>query len=148
MPRAPGEVATAANRRDQAPGSNGRPEGVYINQAARIVGVSASLIRIWENEGLLTPLRTPSGYRVFSPQDIERLRHVRDLIQRDGLNAAGVRRLLTSGGVRNGAERNRPQLTGERVRMFRRRRGLSLRAVAALTGLSPSAISAVERGLS
>jgi DNA-binding transcriptional MerR regulator/mannose-6-phosphate isomerase-like protein (cupin superfamily) len=121
---------------------------VYINQAARIVGVSASLIRIWENEGLVTPARTQSGYRVFSPQDIERLRHIRDLIQRDGLNAAGARRLLSSTGAENGAERPRSMAVGEKLRMLRRRRGLSLRALAAMTGLSPSSISAMERGLS
>ncbi|MDX6552963.1 MAG: hypothetical protein QOH74_1451 [Gaiellales bacterium] len=148
MPRAPGEVTAAANRRRRAAGSNGRPAGVYINQAARIVGVSASLIRIWENEGLLTPERTTSGYRVFSPRDIERLRHIRDLIQRDGLNAAGVRRVLSSTGAEGTVERPRSVAVGEKLRMLRRRRGLSLRALATMTGLSPSSISAVERGLS
>ncbi|MGZ4431283.1 MAG: MerR family transcriptional regulator [Gaiellales bacterium] len=164
MPRAPGalkpqqdqdshrsgggaSVAAAGGRRRARPG-DGRPAGVYINQAARIVGVSPSLVRTWESEGLVNPARTPSGYRVFSPQDIERLRHIRDLIHRDGLNAAGVRRLLNSSGEGNGNDRRGSQPVGERVRMFRRRRGLSLRALARVTGLSPSSISAVERALS
>lgn len=125
-----------------------RPAGVYINQAARIVGVSPSLLRLWENEGLVSPARTPSGYRVFSPVDIERLRHIRDLIQRDGLNAAGVRRVLSTTGEGAGNGRPRSGSVGEKLRMLRRRRNLSLRAVAARTGLSPSSISALERGLS
>jgi DNA-binding transcriptional MerR regulator len=145
---AAGSAVPGKNGRARAADSGDRPAGVYINQAARIVGVSPSLIRIWENEGLLTPARTPSGYRVFAPQDIERLRHIRDLIQRDGLNAAGARRLLSSTGAENGGERPRSLPVGERIRRQRRRRGLSLRAVAAMTGLSPSSISAVERGLS
>jgi DNA-binding transcriptional MerR regulator/quercetin dioxygenase-like cupin family protein len=125
-----------------------RPPGVYINQAARIVGVSPSLIRLWESEGLVSPARTPSGYRVFSVQDIERLRHVRDLIQRDGLNAAGVRRVLSTSGAETGGDRPRTAGVGNKLRMLRRRQNLSLRAVAAMTGLSPSSISALERGLS
>lgn len=140
--------ATAPNGSPTRAAPNGRPVGVYINQAARIVGVSPSLIRGWEGEGLVSPARTPSGYRVFTPQDIERLRHVRDLIQRDGLNAAGVRRLLSSTREPNGGARGRAIAVGERVRMFRRRRGLTLRALSRLTGLSPSSISAVERGRS
>ena len=122
-----------------------RPGGVYITQAARIVGVSPSLVRSWENEGLVSPGRTESGYRVFAPNDIERLRQIRDLMHRDGLNAAGVRRVFGNSG--NGTGPTRSVLAvGERIRASRRRKGLSLRAVASLTGLSPSAISAVERG--
>jgi DNA-binding transcriptional MerR regulator/quercetin dioxygenase-like cupin family protein len=123
--------------------------GIYISQAARILGVSQSVLRNWENERLVTPARTPSGYRVFSVQDIERLRHVRDLVQRQGLNPAGVRRLLGSGSSPsdvNGASAGRHP--GDRVHMLRSRKQVSLRALAEMTGLSPSSISAVERGLS
>jgi DNA-binding transcriptional MerR regulator/quercetin dioxygenase-like cupin family protein len=120
---------------------------VYIAQAARITGVSSSLIRTWESEGLVSPMRTESGYRVFSPGDIEQLRRIRDLIHRDGLNAAGVRRVLSSSGDGNGGGSIRPiPPVGGRIREYRRRQGLSLRAVAERAGVSPSAISAVERG--
>jgi DNA-binding transcriptional MerR regulator/mannose-6-phosphate isomerase-like protein (cupin superfamily) len=143
-PKTPGSVTTEQGRR---PASGNRPVGVYITQAARIAGVSPSLVRAWENEGLVSPARTDSGYRVFSPHDLERLRQIRDLMRRDGLNAAGVRRALSNAGSANG---NRPTRSvpsvGERIRAFRRRQGLSLRAVASVTGISPSAISAVERG--
>jgi DNA-binding transcriptional MerR regulator/quercetin dioxygenase-like cupin family protein len=133
--------------RERRSASAPRPGGVYIAQAARIVGVSSSLVRAWENEGLVSPARTESGYRVFAPNDIERLRQIRDLMRRDGLNAAGVRRVFSNSGDGNGNGPTRPAPTaGERIRAFRRRKGLSLRAVAGLTGLSPSAISAVERG--
>jgi DNA-binding transcriptional MerR regulator/uncharacterized cupin superfamily protein len=140
--------AVAAAQRRRGAADNSRPAGVYINQAARIVGVSPSLIRLWEVEGLVSPARTSSGYRVFSTRDIERLRYVRDLIQREGLNAAGVRRLLTSTGAAEATERRRSIALGEKLRGLRRRKGLSLRALGELTGLSPSSISALERGLS
>lgn len=44
--------------------------------------VTISKIRLWESEGLVEPQRTPSGYRKFSHQDVERLRYAMTL-QRD-----------------------------------------------------------------
>jgi DNA-binding transcriptional MerR regulator len=44
--------------------------------------VSVSKIRLWESEGLVEPARTPSGYRKFTHQDVERLRYAMTL-QRD-----------------------------------------------------------------
>lgn len=38
--------------------------------------ITVSKVRFLENEGLVTPARTPSGYRRFSPEDVERLRYV------------------------------------------------------------------------
>jgi DNA-binding transcriptional MerR regulator len=38
--------------------------------------VTVSKIRFWENEGLITPKRSKSGYRRFSPEDISRLRYI------------------------------------------------------------------------
>jgi DNA-binding transcriptional MerR regulator len=44
--------------------------------------VSVSKIRLWESEGLVEPSRTPSGYRKFTADDVERLRYAMTL-QRD-----------------------------------------------------------------
>jgi DNA-binding transcriptional MerR regulator len=44
--------------------------------------VSVSKIRLWESEGLVEPARTPSGYRKFTQDDVERLRYAMTL-QRD-----------------------------------------------------------------
>lgn len=38
--------------------------------------ISVSKVRFLESEGLVTPLRTPSGYRKFTPQDVERIRYI------------------------------------------------------------------------
>ncbi len=134
---------------EQVEAARARPNGVYISQVAKILGVSPSVLRTWESEGLISPARTESGYRVFSPQDVERLRRVRDLIQRDGLNPAGARRLLEDGGSL-GAERGRPTESHvhDRIQMLRKRKGMSLRTLATMSGLSPSSVSAIERGLS
>jgi DNA-binding transcriptional MerR regulator len=126
-----------------------RPGGFYISQVARILGVSPWVLRAWENEGLVAPARTASGYRVFTADDLDRLRRIRDLIQVEGLNPAGVRRLLDDepGGDANGSTAPRPHVH-DRIRMLRRRKGMSLRALAGAAGLSASSVSAIERGLS
>ena len=115
-----------------------------------MVGVSPAVLRAWEADGVIEPDRTASGYRLYSLSEINRLRLVRDLIQREGLNPAGVRRLLgleslqAAGGDGNGNE----STIGARIRRLRRSRGVSIRQVATLTGLSPSYVSSVERALS
>lgn len=127
------------------------PHGVYIKQAAQMVGVSSTVLRAWEAEGLVSPERTPSGYRVYSVADVTRLRFIRDLIQRDGLNPAGVRRLLAFDNALSAATADRngdDSKIGGRIRRLRKKRGVSLRQLATLTGLSPSYVSSLERSLS
>lgn len=127
-------------------------EGVYIKQAARMVGVSPNVLRMWERERLVSPRRSASGYRLFSFADIQRLRRVRDLFQRDGLNAAGVRRVLSDELPEAESKQTGTQVSqqriGEQIRRLRKQRGASLRDLAERTGLSPSYISSIERSLS
>lgn len=121
--------------------------GIYIQEAAQMVGVSATVLRMWEREGLVRPERSDAGYRLYSYEDIKRLRRIRDLVQGDGLNAAGVRRVLAEDGLKLDAAPRRSNI-GSRIRQLRLRRGESLRDLALKTGLSPSYISAIERSLS
>ena len=126
-----------------------RPHGLYISQVTRILGISPTVLRAWERERLVTPRRTESGYRVFSPEDMQRLHRIRSLIQDEGLNPAGVRRLLESEGDFP-QERASPPLprVHDRIQMLRKRMGMSLRMLAKMSGLSASSVSAIERGLS
>lgn len=146
-----GKSEETRRQRSAAISHEREPSGVYIKQAAQMVGVSPTVLRAWEAEGLVSPERTHSGYRIYSVTDVTRLRFVRDLIQRDGLNPAGVRRLLgfdaplaASGPEGNGDEGK----IGGRIRRLRKKRGVSLRQLATLTGLSPSYVSSLERSLS
>ena len=121
--------------------------GMYIKQAAQVVGASQTMIRSWEQQGLIAPRRTASGYRVYSVDDIDRLRRIRkNLILVQGLNAAGVRRELNEGAL---PVRQQPAPTpGARLRALRLGQGISLRQLSRNTDLSPSYVSAVERSLS
>ena len=67
---------------------------ISIGTLARRVGLSVSAIRKYESEGLIIPSRTDSGRRLFSHEDIDRVRVIHHLIQNIGLNIEGIRRLL------------------------------------------------------
>ncbi len=64
-----------------------------IGTLAEKVGLSDSAIRKYENACLIIAHRTPSGHRLFSREDIDRIRNIQRLIQDLGLNIKGIRRL-------------------------------------------------------
>jgi MerR family transcriptional regulator/heat shock protein HspR len=81
----------SANRRpDRDPT---RPVYV-ISVAAGIVSVHPRTLRIYEDEGLVCPARTPSNIRLYSENDIRRVLWIRHLTQNLGVNLAGVRILF------------------------------------------------------
>lgn len=65
-----------------------------IGTLATKVGLSVSAVRKYENECLIIAHRTPSGHRLFSREDIDRIRNIQRMIQDLGLNIKGIRRLL------------------------------------------------------
>lgn len=71
----------------------GRPCFV-ISVAASIVQAHPRTLRIYEDEGLLAPARTPTNIRLYSENDIRRILWIRRLTQERGVNLAGVRLLF------------------------------------------------------
>ena len=53
-----------------------------INEAAETTGWSPRMLRYLERVGLVEPARTPAGYRVFGPGELQRLRTLRELLAR------------------------------------------------------------------
>ncbi|MHB1135411.1 MAG: heat shock protein transcriptional repressor HspR [Coriobacteriia bacterium] len=79
-------------RRQQGSGKD-RP--VYmISVAAELAGVHPQTLRIYERKQLVQPSRSPGGTRMYSDADIERLRLIQRLTQDEGVNLAGVMRIL------------------------------------------------------
>ncbi len=71
-----------------------RTRGVYaISVAAEMVSMEIQNLRVYERRGLVDPDRSSGGTRRYSPDDIERLRRIRDLLA-EGLNLAGIRLVL------------------------------------------------------
>ncbi len=71
----------------------GRPCFV-ISVAASLVQAHPRTLRIYEDEGLLAPARTPTNIRLYSENDIRRILWIRRLTQERGVNLAGVRLLF------------------------------------------------------
>lgn len=65
-----------------------------ISVAASIVRVHPRTLRIYEDEGLLCPARTPTNIRLYSENDIRRILWIRHLTQDQGVNLAGIRLLF------------------------------------------------------
>ncbi len=65
-----------------------------ISVAASIVSVHPRTLRIYEEEGLICPARTPTNIRLYSQNDVRRVMWIRHLTQNLGVNLAGVRILF------------------------------------------------------
>jgi MerR family transcriptional regulator/heat shock protein HspR len=65
-----------------------------ISVAAELAGMHAQTLRQYDRLGLVTPGRTAGGGRRYSARDIMLLREVQRLSQEDGLNLAGIKRII------------------------------------------------------
>ena len=65
-----------------------------ISIAANLAGCHPRTLRIYEEEGLLEPVRTETNIRLYSDDDLQRVRVIRYLTQVRGVNLAGVKLLL------------------------------------------------------
>ena len=65
-----------------------------ISIAASLAGCHPRTLRIYEEEGLLEPVRTETNIRLYSDEDLQRVRVIRYLTQVRGVNLAGVKLLL------------------------------------------------------
>ena len=111
--------------------SEGRVRGVYmISVAAELAGMHPQTLRIYESRGLITPKRSPKNTRLYSDEDVERLRRIQELTTELGMNLAGVEKVFeleqelerTRRRMRNlerSAERLKQELEGEIDRVRR-----------------------------
>lgn len=117
-----------------------------ISQVAKIVGISPSILRAWENLGLVSPSRTQSKYRLYSPMDVRVLKRAQFLRRARGMNAPAIVHLLkTQGMLSAAASKPKAKSIGPRLRRLRMQRSLSLGHVARAVGVSIGFLSAIER---
>ncbi|PTR23425.1 MerR family transcriptional regulator/heat shock protein HspR [Rhodococcus sp. OK519] len=65
-----------------------------ISVAAELAGMHAQTLRNYDRLGLVTPHRTTGGGRRYSPRDVALLREVQRLSQDEGVNLAGIKRII------------------------------------------------------
>ena len=83
-----------------------------ISIAASLAGCHPRTLRIYEEEGLLEPVRTQTNIRLYSDEDLQRVRVIRYLTQVRGVNLAGVKLLLQFEDVSDLLEELAQQLDG------------------------------------
>ena len=65
-----------------------------ISVAAELAEMHPQTLRMYERRGLIRPKRSSKSTRLYSMEDIERLRRIQHLVAESGLNLAGVERVL------------------------------------------------------
>ncbi len=69
--------------------------GVFmISVAAELANMHPQTLRMYEARGLIEPQRSPKGTRLYSQEDVEKLRRIQGMTAELGLNLAGVERVL------------------------------------------------------
>lgn len=69
-------------------------ELIFISSAARMLGMHPQTLRKYERLGLVQPARRIGTMRLYSRDEIERLRLIKRLVEDLGINLAGVQQLL------------------------------------------------------
>src|SRR2546422_1076825 len=65
-----------------------------VGQTARILGISPSTLRLWENIGLISPARSSGRYRLYNPELLEVLKRIKYLRDVKKHSVAGIRQML------------------------------------------------------
>jgi MerR family transcriptional regulator/heat shock protein HspR len=82
----------------------------FISVAARMLGMHPQTLRKYERLGLVQPSRTIGSMRLYSREELDRLKVIKHLVDDVGINLAGVQRLLSIGEV---VQRIRPLMRDE-----------------------------------
>ncbi|HIW67733.1 MAG TPA: helix-turn-helix transcriptional regulator [Candidatus Dietzia merdigallinarum] len=100
---------------------------LVISMAAELSGLHAQTLRTYDRLGIVTPERTRGGGRRYSLRDVAMLREVQRLSQEEGVNLAGIKRIIELTNQVD-ALRNRVADLIDEVADLRRRQGLGGRS--------------------
>jgi MerR family transcriptional regulator/heat shock protein HspR len=91
----------------------------FISMAARLLDMHPQTLRKYERLGLVRPTRTVGDMRVYSSEELDRLKLIKRLVEDEGVNLAGVQRLLS---IAEAVQRLRPLMQESASRPEARRR--------------------------
>jgi MerR family transcriptional regulator/heat shock protein HspR len=105
----------------------------FISMAARMLGMHPQTLRKYERLGLIQPTRTIGSMRLYSREELERLKLIKRMVDDAGINLAGVQRLLEIAEV---VQRLRPLMRDEALtaRDTRRRVAQELEEISRMLG--------------
>jgi DNA-binding transcriptional MerR regulator/quercetin dioxygenase-like cupin family protein len=117
-----------------------------VGQTAKILGVSPSTLRLWENVGIITPVRSNGQYRLYSRELLEVLKRIKYLRDVKRLNLPGIKEILgrSQETAPHRSDGGRPTDFGRKLREMRKRQGLGLAEAARRAKISGGFLSAIE----
>ena len=70
-----------------------------MRTVVKLTGVGPHKLRFWEGRyGLISPTRTSSGHRLYSKRDLDQIKAIADLVEKQGFSLVAVKEMLTNGG--------------------------------------------------
>jgi DNA-binding transcriptional MerR regulator/quercetin dioxygenase-like cupin family protein len=117
-----------------------------VGQTARILGISPSTLRLWENVGLVTPARSAGSYRLYTPELLDILKRIKYLRDVKKLNVPGIKEALSTylpNQKLRGTGKPTPDL-GDKLRRLRKKRDLTVTEAARQAQISAGFLSAIE----
>jgi len=116
-----------------------------VGQTARILGISPSTLRLWENVGLVTPARSSGRFRLYTPELLDVLKRIKYLHEVKRLNVPGIKEAMAhSLPAKANTDGRRTPDFGPRLRKLRKRKEMSLAEAAKHAGVSAGFLSSVE----
>jgi MerR family transcriptional regulator, heat shock protein HspR len=91
----------------------------FISMAARLLDMHPQTLRKYERLGLVRPTRTVGDMRVYTSEELDRLKLIKRLVEDEGVNLAGVQRLLA---IAESVQKLRPLMQESATRPEARRR--------------------------
>jgi DNA-binding transcriptional MerR regulator len=117
-----------------------------VGQTARILGISASTLRLWENVGLISPARSAGKYRLYNSELLEVLKRIKYLRDVKKLSVPGIKQMLGKTLPKAAApmqSAGEPEI-GAKLRQMRQRLELGIVEAATRAKISPGFLSAIE----
>jgi len=104
----------------------------FISMAARLLDMHPQTLRKYERLGLVRPTRTVGSMRVYSAEELDRLKLIKRLVEDDGVNLAGVQRLLA---IAEAVQRLRPLMQDATKPDARRRVSIEIERIGRMIGI-------------
>src|SRR5258707_15219416 len=127
------------------PASRSHNDYLRIGDVARLVGLSPTVIRMWESLGLPRTRRAASRCRLYTREDVRLLKRASFLRKVRGMNAPAIAQTLKHEGLAQAPRDGTARAIGTRLRQLRLKRGASLATVAKAAAISVGFLSALER---
>lgn len=137
------EQKSQKNRRAAACGS--RLNFLTVGRTARILGISPSTLRQWENIGLIAPVRSQGRFRLYSPEMLDILKRIKYLRDVKQLRVPGIKRELGAAlSAKKSTDGQALANLGMKLRRLRKRCNLDIAEAARRAKISSGFLSAVE----